>query len=110
MVSSFTVECHICIIKELQTANDAGEPRLGLFALALSKDGPVRSLHAALCRLVWASGIGLGAALLITLPAQAGAAEQDLRMTPVVRAVQNASPAVVNIKASKVVQRGSSPF
>ncbi len=70
----------------------------------------MRSLHAALCRLVWASGIGLGAALLITLPAQAGAAEQDLRMTPVVRAVQNASPAVVNIKASKVVQRGSSPF
>jgi len=40
----------------------------------------------------------------------AAAAGQDLRMTPVVRAVQDASPAVVNIKASKMVQRNSSPF
>ena len=50
------------------------------------------------------------AVLLMSCPALAGAAEQDLRMTPVVRAVQDASPAVVNIKASKVIERGSSPF
>jgi S1-C subfamily serine protease len=35
---------------------------------------------------------------------------QDLRRTPVVRAVQEASPAVVNIKAAKRVEREASPF
>jgi S1-C subfamily serine protease len=55
------------------------------------------------------TGFLWGMACLLTV-SFAAAADQELRMTPVVRAVQDASPAVVNIKASKVVQRGSSPF
>lgn len=37
-------------------------------------------------------------------------ASQDLRMTPVVKAVERVSPAVVNIQASKVVEREINPF
>ncbi len=49
--------------------------------------------------------------LLAPVPFSAGAAgSEQLRRTPVVEAVQKASPAVVNIQASKVIERKSSPF
>ena len=38
------------------------------------------------------------------------AQDEDLRRTPVVRAVEQASPAVVNIQASKVYEREVNPF
>lgn len=38
------------------------------------------------------------------------AEREELRRTPVVQAVQKASPAVVNIQASRVVERKTSPF
>ena len=51
-------------------------------------------------------------ALLAVLIAQPSfAAKNDsLRITPVVRAVQKASPAVVNISVTRIVERGDSPF
>ncbi|WP_432734705.1 trypsin-like peptidase domain-containing protein [Maridesulfovibrio sp. FT414] len=42
-------------------------------------------------------------------PALASGGE-SLRITPVVRAVQNISPAVVNITVTRIVERGVSPF
>lgn len=47
---------------------------------------------------------------LAAAPAAAGAKDDTLRMTPVVRAVQAVSPAVVNITTAKVVERDVNPF
>lgn len=38
------------------------------------------------------------------------AGDDSLRITPVVRAVQKTSPAVVNITVTRIVERGISPF
>ncbi len=50
--------------------------------------------------------------ILFCLPllAQAREGQHGLRYTPVVRAVEKTSPAVVNIKASKVIERQGHPF
>ncbi len=44
------------------------------------------------------------------LLSQAKEKQEDLRYTPVVKAVEKTSPAVVNVKASKVVERQGHPF
>lgn len=51
----------------------------------------------------------LSAVALSAIPAQAAQGD-SLRVTPVVRAVQKASPAVVNITVNRIVERGISPF
>ncbi len=48
-------------------------------------------------------------ALLLAMPV-IGQAQDDLRMTPVVKAVQKVSPAVVNIHTSSVVRQEVNPF
>lgn len=48
-------------------------------------------------------------AVLIAQPSYA-AKNDSLRITPVVRAVQKASPAVVNISVTRIVERGDSPL
>lgn len=49
-------------------------------------------------------------ALAAAAPAGAIAGQDELRMTPVVRAVQAVAPAVVNITTAKVVEREVNPF
>ncbi|MFP4071682.1 MAG: trypsin-like peptidase domain-containing protein [Desulfovibrionales bacterium] len=46
----------------------------------------------------------------LLFPLRTGNAQEDLRRTPVVRAVQAVAPSVVNIQTRKVVERSNDPF
>ncbi|MBI9111719.1 trypsin-like peptidase domain-containing protein [Maridesulfovibrio ferrireducens] len=49
-------------------------------------------------------------AVVISVLSAGDARSENLRVTPVVRAVQKTSPAVVNITVTRIVERGVSPF
>ncbi|SDK59656.1 Do/DeqQ family serine protease [Maridesulfovibrio ferrireducens] len=49
-------------------------------------------------------------AVVLSVLSAGNARSENLRVTPVVRAVQKTSPAVVNITVTRIVERGVSPF